>query len=233
MDGGMSLRAGASGGARIREHRHRSAHRELTIDLARQHIAALDRLPRPTLVTCRAGPRSSTLVYLYAGLRSRHVGRGRTLAHADASDAPFAGSRGTTGVRGAGGGPAHRDTVKWQDSAGGNVVATPPRRPRSVSGMVQLRPACGELDAELPPRHRPEAMICSFECTFCRDCVVRLDNVCPNCGGGFCPRPIRPGQELEGRQLARHLSGSHGSAAPSGRRRGPPGAARPRRFPVS
>jgi hypothetical protein len=36
-------------------------------------------------------------------------------------------------------------------------------------------------------------MICSFECTFCRSCVERiLENVCPNCGGGFCPRPIRP-----------------------------------------
>jgi len=36
-------------------------------------------------------------------------------------------------------------------------------------------------------------MICTFECTFCRDCVENiLHNVCPNCGGGFCPRPIRP-----------------------------------------
>ncbi len=36
-------------------------------------------------------------------------------------------------------------------------------------------------------------MICSYECTFCRDCVDRrLENVCPNCGGGFAPRPIRP-----------------------------------------
>jgi len=36
-------------------------------------------------------------------------------------------------------------------------------------------------------------MICTFECTFCRFCVENiLENVCPNCGGGFCPRPIRP-----------------------------------------
>ena len=36
-------------------------------------------------------------------------------------------------------------------------------------------------------------MICSFECTFCRPCVENiLNNVCPNCGGGFCARPIRP-----------------------------------------
>lgn len=35
-------------------------------------------------------------------------------------------------------------------------------------------------------------MICSFECTFCKDCVERLANICPNCGGGFSGRPIRP-----------------------------------------
>jgi hypothetical protein len=36
-------------------------------------------------------------------------------------------------------------------------------------------------------------MICTFECTFCRTCVENiLDHVCPNCGGNFCPRPIRP-----------------------------------------
>lgn len=36
-------------------------------------------------------------------------------------------------------------------------------------------------------------MICSFECTFCRSCVENiLANVCPNCGGGFCFRPVRP-----------------------------------------
>ena len=38
-------------------------------------------------------------------------------------------------------------------------------------------------------------MICTYECTFCRDCVDRLRNVCPNCGGGFTPRPVRPTHE--------------------------------------
>ena len=42
----------------------------LDLDLARRQIAALDDLPRPTLVTCRTGPRSSALIYLYAGLRA-------------------------------------------------------------------------------------------------------------------------------------------------------------------
>jgi hypothetical protein len=65
--------------------------RELTFDLARQHIAALDRLPRPTLVTCRAGPRSSAVAYLYAGLRANASAQD-VLAAADADNAPFAGN---------------------------------------------------------------------------------------------------------------------------------------------
>jgi protein tyrosine phosphatase (PTP) superfamily phosphohydrolase (DUF442 family) len=61
------------------------------MELARLHMVALDELPRPTLVTCRLGPRSSALVYLYAGLRS---GASATdvLARADADGAPFAAS---------------------------------------------------------------------------------------------------------------------------------------------
>jgi hypothetical protein len=62
----------------------------LSMDLARQHVAAIDRLPRPTLVTCRAGPRSSAVVYLYAGLESG-ASADEVLAHADADGAPFTG----------------------------------------------------------------------------------------------------------------------------------------------
>jgi uncharacterized protein len=64
-------------------------------------------------------------------------------------------------------------------------------------GMLELRPTCENCDVELPPASI-EAMICSFECTFCRDCVERLDNVCPNCGGGFSPRPVRPATNWKG-----------------------------------
>jgi len=40
-------------------------------------------------------------------------------------------------------------------------------------------------------------MICSFECTFCAQCVeARLGGVCPNCGGKFTARPIRPAAKL-------------------------------------
>lgn len=59
------------------------------LDLARRQIEALDQLPRPTLVTCRAGPRSSALVYLYAGLRDG-ASADEVLARADADGAPFA-----------------------------------------------------------------------------------------------------------------------------------------------
>lgn len=58
--------------------------------------------------------------------------------------------------------------------------------------MLQLRPSCEHCDKPLPPAST-EARICSFECTFCRHCADEvLANVCPNCGGGFAPRPIRP-----------------------------------------
>ena len=60
---------------------------------------------------------------------------------------------------------------------------------------LQLRPNCEYCDKDLPP-NSTEAMICSYECTFCADCVEnKLGNVCPNCGGGFASRPIRPAKE--------------------------------------
>jgi hypothetical protein len=63
----------------------------LDMDLASRQVAALDELPRPTLVTCRTGPRSSALVYLYAGLRAGATAD-EVLARAEEDGAPFAGS---------------------------------------------------------------------------------------------------------------------------------------------
>ncbi|MFS4492343.1 DUF1272 domain-containing protein [Maribacter sp. 2308TA10-17] len=58
--------------------------------------------------------------------------------------------------------------------------------------MLEIRPIC-ENCAKPLPNESDEAMICSFECTFCADCANGfLDNVCPNCGGGFSKRPTRP-----------------------------------------
>jgi len=56
---------------------------------------------------------------------------------------------------------------------------------------LQIRPNCEFCDKDLPAQSL-EAMICTYECTYCSDCVSALENVCPNCGGGFVPRPIRP-----------------------------------------
>jgi len=62
--------------------------------------------------------------------------------------------------------------------------------------MLELRPNCECCNCELPPQSR-EAMICSFECTFCADCVARrLLGRCPNCGGELVRRPIRPADKL-------------------------------------
>jgi uncharacterized protein len=64
--------------------------------------------------------------------------------------------------------------------------------------MLELRPSCENCNTALPPAST-EAMICTFECTFCKDCVdTVLENVCPNCGGGFCPRPVRPATARRG-----------------------------------
>lgn len=58
--------------------------------------------------------------------------------------------------------------------------------------MLVLKPNCELCNKDLPADSL-DARICSYECTFCTRCVEQvLQNVCPNCGGGFCHRPIRP-----------------------------------------
>ena len=60
--------------------------------------------------------------------------------------------------------------------------------------MLELRPNCELCDRDLLPQSA-DARICSYECTYCTQCVETvLKNVCPTCGGGFVPRPIRPSQ---------------------------------------
>ena len=61
--------------------------------------------------------------------------------------------------------------------------------------MLEIRPNCELCDCDLAP-DSTNARICTYECTFCADCVeTQLYNVCPNCGGGFVARPIRPATE--------------------------------------
>jgi hypothetical protein len=62
--------------------------------------------------------------------------------------------------------------------------------------MLELRPNCECCDKDLPPE-TTDARICTFECTFCFDCAERvLGGVCPNCGGNFSARPVRPAAML-------------------------------------
>lgn len=61
--------------------------------------------------------------------------------------------------------------------------------------MLELRPNCEWCDRDLPPGSS-EARICSYECTYCAECVSTvLHDVCPTCGGNFSARPIRPSRE--------------------------------------
>lgn len=77
--------------------------------------------------------------------------------------------------------------------------------------MLELRPNCELCDRDLPP-NAVDARICSYECTYCADCVEHvLHNVCPTCGGGFAPRPIRP-QQAWRQELALGL-GNHPASA--------------------
>ena len=64
--------------------------------------------------------------------------------------------------------------------------------------MLELRPTCEHCNKALPPASL-DARICTYECTFCATCVDDvLHNVCPNCGGGFVPRPVRPAANWKG-----------------------------------
>ena len=63
--------------------------------------------------------------------------------------------------------------------------------------MLEIRPNCEHCDKDLP-NHSEEAVICTFECAFCKECAAKVfKNVCPNCGGNFTKRPIRPKDLLE------------------------------------
>jgi hypothetical protein len=76
--------------------------------------------------------------------------------------------------------------------------------------MLELRPTCENCNQALPPAS-PDARICSYECTFCATCAEGiLFNVCPNCGGGFTPRPVRPVRNWKGNN---HLAADPASTA--------------------
>jgi uncharacterized protein len=62
--------------------------------------------------------------------------------------------------------------------------------------VLALRPNCECCDRDLPASSL-EAMMCSFECTFCYSCATtKLQGRCPNCGGELVRRPVRPEEAL-------------------------------------
>lgn len=68
---------------------------------------------------------------------------------------------------------------------------------KTDTAVLELRPNCENCNKPLPPDSK-QALICTYECTWCTDCNENiLHNVCPNCGGNLQPRPIRPKTELE------------------------------------
>jgi hypothetical protein len=54
---------------------------------------------------------------------------------------------------------------------------------------LEMRASCERCGGEL--RADGEALICSYECTFCPACGDELGRVCPNCGGELVARPKR------------------------------------------
>jgi hypothetical protein len=84
--------------------------------------------------------------------------------------------------------------------------------------MLELRPNCELCDRDLPPES-PDARICTYECTFCAECVDNvLHDVCPNCGGNFEPRPLRPARSWrEGTGLANDSPGTRRHHTPYSR----------------
>jgi hypothetical protein len=87
MEGGMSF-ADVQAAVPEAENLIADPPHPFDMEVARRGVEALDRLPRPTIVTCRTGPRSSALIYLYAGLRSG-ASPDDVFARAEADDAPF------------------------------------------------------------------------------------------------------------------------------------------------
>lgn len=81
--------------------------------------------------------------------------------------------------------------------------------------MLQLRPNCECCDCDLPPESH-EAVICSFECTFCRACAETvLGGRCPNCGGELVRRPVRPQDKLTKYPASRERKVKTGGCPPA------------------
>ena len=82
--------------------------------------------------------------------------------------------------------------------------------------MLLMKPGCENCDDDLPA-DRPGAVICSFECTWCEECALKLGGICPNCGGDLQPRPQRPTGLLESAPPSTDASTNPGPTCPNSR----------------
>ena len=87
MDGGMSYEQ-VKEATPYSENVISDPPRVLNLELAKQHVEALDSLPRPTLISCRTGPRASAVAYMYSGLKLGAEPE-EVIATAEKDQAPF------------------------------------------------------------------------------------------------------------------------------------------------
>lgn len=122
------------------------------------------------------------------GATKKMHGRSESASLSDRKDHPYIGK------------PRHRYLWPRTDSSHpldhGCAWRFGPDTQNKVIDMLELRPGCECCDIDLPPQS-PDAVICSFECTFCTTCAkTKLDFICPNCGGELVARPRRPAAKL-------------------------------------
>jgi len=83
--------------------------------------------------------------------------------------------------------------LPWPFLPGGSMLSS---RRRHTGRVLELRPNCECCDRDLDPAS-PDVFICTYECTWCRDCAENvLHGSCPNCGGELVRRPVRPAHLL-------------------------------------
>jgi hypothetical protein len=101
----------------------------------------------------------------------------------------------------------------WLVNAAARIYLS--RQEEPVMPAMELRPNCECCDRDLPPDAQ-DAVICSFECTFCRSCAETvLGGRCPNCGGEFVRRPVRPAEKLVKYPASRERKVKAGGCAPA------------------
>jgi hypothetical protein len=56
--------------------------------------------------------------------------------------------------------------------------------------MLEMKADCERCHRPLPA-DSTDALICSYECTWCVECADEMSHRCPNCNGELVRRPAR------------------------------------------